>query len=85
MFQHTLLPMEHCKEQHIVTTTYGENYFKGGVYTQLCGWLGNEDLCGSAVGDSDYHADSGYLEEQRKFQESDLVGFRVIRFLNILD
>ena len=64
---------------------YRENCFKGGDYAQLCGWLGNEDLWGGAVGDSDYHSDAGYLEEQRKFQESDLVDGQVIRFLNLLD
>ena len=40
--------------------------------------------CG-AVGDSVYHSDAGYLEEQRKFQESDLVDGQVIRFVNLLD
>ena len=64
---------------------YGENCFKGGIFAQLCGWLGNEDLWSGAVGDSVYHSDAGYLEEQRKFQESDLVDCQVIRYVNLLD
>ena len=30
---------------------YGENCFKGGVFCQLCGWLGNEELWGGGVSD----------------------------------
>ena len=51
----------------------------------LCGWLGNKDLWGGAVSDSDYHNKAGYLEEQRVHQESDLVMGEVIEFLNLLD
>ena len=35
--------------------------------------------------DSQYHSEAGYLEEQRQFQESDLVKGQIIRFLNLLD
>ena len=76
MFWRTFPAMEHFKEQH--GNYYGENFLKARVSTQLYGWLGNEDFWGGAIGDSDYHADSGYLEEQRKFQESDLVDGRMI-------
>ena len=64
---------------------YGENCFKGGVFCQLCGWLGNEDLWGGGVSDSDYNNNSGYLEEQLRFQESNYVDGLIIKFLNILD
>ena len=42
---------------------YGENCFKGGIFCQLCGWLGNEDLCGGRVSDSDYNNNVGYLKD----------------------
>ena len=64
---------------------YGEPCFKGGIFSQLCGWLGNEDLWGGGVTDSQYHSEAGYLEEQQQFQESDLVKGQIIRFLNLLD
>ena len=49
---------------------YGENYFKGGVFTQLYGWQGVVDLWTSAV---NYNRREGYLEKQKQFQEKDLV------------
>lgn len=64
---------------------YGENCFKGGVSVQLCGWIGNEDLWGGGVSDSNYNNESGYLEAQRQFQETDLVDGKIVKFLNALD
>ena len=52
---------------------YADNCFKGGVFVQLCGWLGNEYFWGGGVSDSDYNNRSGYLQEQQQFQEADLV------------
>ena len=40
---------------------------------QLCGWIVNEDLWVGAVSDTDYNKKAGYLKEQQKFQECDLV------------
>ena len=64
---------------------YGKNCFKGGVFFQLCGWLGGWTLWGGGVSDTDYNKRAGYLEEQEKFQLSGLVGGAVVAFLNILD
>ena len=47
--------------------------------------MGNEDWWGGGVSDSDYNNNSGYLEEQIRFQESDYVDGLIIKFLNILD
>ena len=46
--------------------------------------MGNEDLWGSGVSDSDYNNDSGSLEEKLRFQESDYVDGLAIKFLIIL-
>ena len=42
------------------------------------GAYANEDLWGGGVTDSQYHSEAGYLEEQRQFQESDLVKGQII-------
>eukprot|EP00579_Thalassiosira_antarctica_P019173 CAMPEP_0201954504 /NCGR_PEP_ID=MMETSP0904-20121228/2469_1 /ASSEMBLY_ACC=CAM_ASM_000553 /TAXON_ID=420261 /ORGANISM="Thalassiosira antarctica, Strain CCMP982" /LENGTH=162 /DNA_ID=CAMNT_0048498543 /DNA_START=443 /DNA_END=928 /DNA_ORIENTATION=- len=52
---------------------HGENYFKGGVFTQLCGWQGVVDLWTGAVSGFDYNRRERYLEKQKQFQEKDLV------------
>ena len=51
----------------------------------VCGWLGNEDLWGGGVTDTDYNEQSGYLQEQDEFQKADLVRGEIIEFLNMLD
>ena len=68
---------------------YGMNCFKGGVFVQLCGWMGTADLWPGRVTDSDYNRREGYLERQREFQEHDKVirnGEEVtVPWLNIYD
>lgn len=64
---------------------YGENCFKGGIHTQLCGWHGVEDLWLGAVSDSDYNRRAGYLDKQTEFQSVDLVEGEIVPFLNIYD
>jgi hypothetical protein len=51
----------------------------------VCGWLGNEDLWGGGVTDTDYNEQSGYLQEQDEFQKADLVRGEIIEFLNMLE
>ena len=51
----------------------GMNCLKAGVHLQLCGHGGNEDAWGGGCGDSDYNKGAGYLEDQQRFQEEDLV------------
>jgi len=55
---------------------YGHNCFKGGIFTQFCGWHGNFDLWTGAVSDSDYNRRSGYLQAQEQFQNEDLVEYK---------
>ena len=64
---------------------YGMNCFKGGVGIQLCGWVVNDDLWGGGVSDTDYNKRAGYLQAQQDFVETDLVGGKKVKFLNILD
>jgi hypothetical protein len=64
---------------------YGENCFKGGVFTQLCGWQGAANLWTGAVSDTDYNRREGYLDRQREFQENDLIDDILLPFLNIYD
>ena len=53
---------------------YGTWYFEGeGVGVQLCGWIVIADLWVGAVSDTDYNKKAGYLKEQQKLQENDLV------------
>ena len=68
---------------------YGMNCFKGGVFVQLCGWMGTANLWPGRVTDSDYNRREGYLEQQREFQEHDKIirnGEEVtVPWLNIYD
>jgi len=48
---------------------YAENCFKAGIFCQLCGWLGNGNLWGGGVSDSDYNENAGYLKDQEEFQQ----------------
>ena len=59
---------------------YNDNVFKGGVFTQLCNWLGTGDLQPGAVSESDYNRREGYLERQKDFAEHDLVNEAFVHF-----
>jgi hypothetical protein len=60
---------------------YAGNVAKGGIFVQLCGWLGVHELFPGAMSDSDYLAKTGILEMQQKFQEAD----GGLPFVNVLD
>ena len=68
---------------------YAMNCFKGGVFVQLCGWMGTAPLWTGAVSDTDYNKRAGYMQEQEVYAKDDLVmvngvpGYRA--FLNIYD
>ena len=56
-----------------------------GIGIQFFGWLVSEKPWTGASDDGTYHSDAGYMDEQKKFQESDKVDGEVIKFRNILD
>ena len=62
---------------------YAMNCFKGGIFCQLCGWIGTADLWTGAVSDTDYNRRAGYIQEQEQFQNNDLVNDGVIPFTNV--
>ena len=56
------------------------NCAKGGVFMQLCGWLGVADLWVGATSDSHYQEHSGIFERQEAFAASDLVNSEISPF-----
>ena len=61
------------------------NCFKGGIFNQLCGYIGTGALWPGAVSDTDYNKRAGYLQEQEEFQGNDLVNGVTIPFTIIYD
>ena len=70
---------------HTYSKYYSGNVFKGGIFTQCCGWMGTHDLWGGNVSDTEYNKSAGYLKEQETYQQSDLVDDKMVPFLNIYD
>jgi hypothetical protein len=64
---------------------YGGNVAEGGMFLQLCGWLGGWELWLGAVSDTEYFERSGVLEIQQQFQTIDKDEARELAFTNILD
>jgi hypothetical protein len=64
---------------------YGMNCAKGGVFIQLCGWLGVEELWVGNVSDTHYMEKTPILKQQHEFAKIDLVNGCYIPFTNILD
>ena len=60
---------------------YKGNVGKGGIFVQLCGWLGTHELYPGAISDTDYLSKTGIFEIQQRFQEKD----GGVKFTNILD
>jgi hypothetical protein len=59
---------------------YGGNVVKGGIFLQLCSWLGGWDLWLGAMSDTEYFERSGILESQKEFQEK----FDLLSVLHII-
>ena len=65
---------------------YAQNCFKGGVFNQLCGWIGTADLWTGAVSDTEYNKRAGYLQAQEQFANQDLViNCGIVLFTNVYD
>jgi hypothetical protein len=63
---------------------YNGNVAKGGVFLQLCGWLGVWNLWTGAVSDTKYLVTSGILDAQENFAKKIDITSK-IPFTNILD
>ena len=61
------------------------NCAKGGVFLQLCGWLGVEKLWVGATSDSHYQIHNKIFEKQRDFAAKDLYKGKHIPFTNVFD
>ena len=64
---------------------YSENCAKGGVFIQLCGWMGTHNLWVGASSDTMYLNKSDILKYQDEFSRKDLVDGKHIHFSIILD
>ena len=64
---------------------YAGNCAKGGVFLQLCGWMGVESLWVGATSDSHYQEKTKIFERQDDFAKKDLVDGKVVPFTNMLD
>jgi hypothetical protein len=60
---------------------YAGNVAKGGIFVQLCGWLGTWEFYPGAMSDSKYMNETGILELQKIFADND----GGLPFTNILD
>jgi hypothetical protein len=74
-------PTDALLQRMTYSSYYAGNVGKGGIFVQLCGWMGTHELYPGAMSDSDYLNKTGILEEQKAFQEKD----GGIPFTNILD
>ena len=73
------------KQQLTYSSYYGGNFTKGGVFVQLCGWIGVAPLWVGATSDSYYQEQNNIFKSQEAFAQSDPVEGKNIAFLNILD
>ena len=64
---------------------YAGNCAKGGVFLQLCGWTGVENLWVWATSDSHYQEHTNIFGKQQHFATGDRVDGEIIPFTNIFD
>jgi hypothetical protein len=76
-------PTDASLNRRTYSSYYGGNVAKGGVFLQLCGWLGAHKLWDGAVSDTKYLSESGILELQEEFVENDASSD--MTFTNIVD
>lgn len=65
-------PTDASLNRRTFSSYYGGNVAKGGVFLQLCGWLGVYALWVGAVSDTKYLSESGILEMQQDFVKNGL-------------
>ena len=73
------------KQRLTYSSYYSMNCAKGGVFLQLCGWMGVGELWCGAISDSTYIEKEKILEKQRDFAMNDLVEDQHIPGSNMLD
>ena len=81
----TFKPSSAQMQKITYSSYYAMNCAKGGVFLQLCGWMGVEELWVGATSDSYYMEKSGILKRQKEFAEKDLVNGKVKPYCNVLD
>ena len=65
-------PTDALLQRMTYSSYYAGNVGKGGIFVQLCGWMGTHELYPGAMSDSDYlNKITSILEEQKAFQEKD--------------
>ena len=67
------MPSDANMQRLTYSAYYGQNCAKGGVFVQLCGWGGANNLWAGATSDTHYLNKSGILENQHEFSLNDLV------------
>ena len=87
MWDLTNIPAFGCTDPECNRITYSrcynQNCFKGGVFAQLCGWVGMYDSWTGAVSDTDYNKWAGYLKIQKQYAKNDMVDSKLLPFTNI--
>ena len=78
-------PSTVLNQQITYSCYHAGNCANGGVYIQLCGWLGTEELWTGAVSDSKYQEKTGIFKLQREFSANNFVNRENLPFTNVLD
>ena len=81
----TFKPSRADNQRLTYSSYYGMNCAKGGVFLQLCGWLGVEQLWVGATSDSHYQKENKIFEKQKEFAEKDLYKGKIYPHHNVFD
>ena len=89
MWDNTNIPMFKSGDANNQRLTYSSYYAgnvaKGGVFVQLCGWMGTHELYPGAITDSEYILKSKILEQQYIYVQNHDKENEEIKWTNILD
>ena len=90
MWDDTNVPFQYkpssARNQRLTYSSYyGMNCAKGGVFLQLCSWMGVAELWVGGTSDSHFMEHTDILKQQEEFARSDLVGGKYLPFSLILD
>ena len=78
-------PSDAYEQRVTYSSYYGGNCAKGGVFLQLGGWMGVQELWVGATSDSYYQQETNIFKEQEEFAKVDLIDGKVLPFCNIVD